>query len=156
MRLNRGSLTILKVHRYFIAIITFLLIFMESADALSCREVTSTYDKTMSSYYSELSKYRKLQATLDSPSRKAERDKLNSANDKRLATCQKKAKSSKARSKCDSVFLSEGLRIAYSGIASTSKYEVALDTAQRIVLNNKKCFNPTLVAEIQRARGINP
>ena len=129
---------------------------MESADALSCREVTSTYDKTMSSYYSELSKYRKLQATLDSPSRKAERDKLNSANDRRLATCQKKAKSSKARSECDSVFLSEGLRIAYSGIASTSKYEVALDTAQRIVLNNKKCFNPTLVAEIQRARGINP
>jgi hypothetical protein len=156
MRLNRGSLTILKVHRYFIVIITFLLVFMESAVALSCREVTSTYDKTMSSYYSELSKYRKLQATLDSPSRKAERDKLNSANDKRLATCQKKAKSSKARSKCDSVFLSEGLRIAYSGIASTSKYEVALDTAQRIVLNNKKCFNPTLVAEIQRARGINP
>jgi Skp family chaperone for outer membrane proteins len=156
MRLNKGSLTILKVHRYFIAIISFLLIFMESADALSCREVTSTYDKTMSSYYSELSKYRKLQATLDSPLRKAERDKLNSANDKRLATCQKKAKSSKARSKCDSVFLSEGLRIAYSGIASTSKYEVALDTAQRIVLNNKKCFNPTLVAEIQRARGINP
>ena len=146
----------MRRYRYLLAVIAFLLIFMESADALSCRKVTSTYDKSMTTYNTELSKYRKLQATLDNPSRKAERDKLNSANDKRLATCQKKAKSSKARSKCDSVFLSEGLRIAYSGIASTSKYEVALDTAQRIVLNNKKCFNPTLVAEIQRARGINP
>jgi len=156
MRLNRGSLKIPKVHQYLILVIAFLLLFVESADALSCREVVKTYEQTMSTYNTELSKYRKLQATLDSPSRKAERDKLNSANDKQLALCQKKAKSSKARSKCDSEFLSEGLRIAYSGIASTSKYEVALDTAQRIVLNNKKCFNPTLVAEIQRARGINP
>ena len=129
---------------------------MESTDALSCKEVTSTYDKTMSTYYTELSNYKKLQTTLNTPFRKAERDKLNSENDKRLAACQKKAKSAKARSKCDSEFIREGIQVASSGIASTSKYEVALDTAQRIVLNNKKCFNPTLVAEIQRARGINP
>lgn len=156
MRLNRGSSIILKVHPYFIAVITFLLISMESANALSCKEVTSIYDKTMSTYNTELSNYKKLQATLNTPLQKAERDKMNSENDKRLAACQKKAKSAKARSKCDSQYILEGFQIASSGIASTSKYEVALDTAQRIVLNNKKCFNPTLVAEIQRARGINP
>jgi len=129
---------------------------MESADALSCRAVINSYDKSMSTYKTELSKYKELQATLNSTLRKSERDELNSANDRRLAACQRKAKSSKARNKCDSEFIREGVRIAASGIASSSKYEVALDTAQRIVLNNKKCFNPTLVAEIQRARGINP
>ena len=129
---------------------------MDSADALSCREVVKTYDQTMATYNKELSKYKKLQATLNSPLQKASRDKLNSANDKRLAACQKRTKSFKKQTKCDLEYIREGVRIASTGIASSSNYEVALDTSQRIVLNNKKCFSPTLVAEIQRVRGINP
>jgi len=156
MRLNRGSLKIPKVHQYLILVIAFLLLFVESADALSCREVVKTYEQTMSIYNQELSKHKKLQATLNSPLQKAKRDKLNADNDRMLKTCQKRAKSFAEETQCNTEYIREGVRIASTGIASTSKYEVALDTAQRIVLNNKKCFNPTLVAKIQRARGINP
>ena len=126
----------------------------QSTYAVSCPEVKSAYSKSMKNYNTALNKYNQLMFKFNSEAEKARRN----SEEKRLLginkACLSKAKSKAAKIKCDGDYIS-AMYLA-SNIPSSSAYELALDTAQRLVLNNKKCFDPILVVEVQRKRGINP
>ena len=145
-----------RFHRLLIAVAVFSLTSSSTSTAISCQEIKKSYKRQLSVHKQELAKYAPLKARYDSPSSKALRDRKQSKLRKELARCQKKPKSQQPEFGCIADWNAKSIQVTRAGKPDATKHLFALDTAQRIVLNNKKCFNPTLVAKVQRARGINP
>lgn len=140
--------------------ITVLLFSTNPAEAVSCRDVKRSYEQSLNEYQDALNKYKELQSRYDSVSAKSDRDRQSKESEKLRKKCVEEAKKSSKRingltprQKCSVDSFNRALKIYQSGLPSSTTHEIALDTAQRIVLNNMNCFDPKLVAEIQRVRG---
>lgn len=123
-----------------------------SASALSCKEIKSSYERAMGKYRFEVARYETQLKTVSSKSYKQEQAFLiqqNSAND---VKCMKAAKTSNDESVCRTKYLKNFYSIIEKNQPDKKIQMDALNVAQRIVLNNKKCFDPLLVAQIQQSR----
>ena len=146
--------------RILVFSISVLFFSTNPAEAVSCRDVKRSYEQSLNEYQNELNKYKKLQSRYDSATAKAERDRQSRESEKQRKKCFAEAKKSSKkingltpRQKCSLEAFDRALKTYQNGLPSPTIYQTALDTAQRIVINNMNCFDPELVAEIQRSRG---
>jgi len=142
-----------KSHRLLILITVLGLTSSSVSSASSCAQIRKSYERQLVVYKKELAKYTPLKAIYDSPSSKALRDRKQSNLRKELAICQSKPESQQPEFGCIADWNAKSVQVTNLGKPDATKHLFALDNAQRIVLNNKKCFDPIIVAEIQRARG---
>jgi len=142
-----------KFHSLLILIAVLSLTSSSISSASSCSQIRKSYQRQLVAYKMELAKYTPLKAIYDSPSSKAQRDRRQSDLRKQLANCQNRPKSEQPKFGCIADWNAKSIQVTNSGKPDATKHLFALDNAQRIVLNNKKCFDPVIVAEIQRARG---
>lgn len=126
---------------------------VQSANALFGSECK----KPKASYSSEIlaaDKYKRLAYNFTAAEKKAFESKLKAAGEKNYKYCLSKKLLTK--SECLAMKDIYGLFDTSSRMVRTeyeTKMNLSLDTAYRIVLNNQKCFDPTLVVKAQRALG---
>lgn len=126
---------------------------MQNANALFGSECK----KPKSAYSSEIlaaDRYKRLAYDFTAAEKRAFNLKLKASSEKNYKDCL--SKKFLTKSECLAMKDIHGLfdtssrmvRIEYE-----NKMKLSLDTAYRIVLNNQKCFEPTLVVKAQRALG---
>lgn len=145
-------MTRIRLHQLIILVAGLSLTSLSTSVAMSCPEIRKSYELQLSTHKRELARYVNLKSIYDSYSSKAFRDRQQSDLRKELASCQKKPKSQQPEFGCIADWNAKSVRVTNAGKPDATKHIFALDNAQRIVLNNKKCFDPVLVANIQRTR----
>ncbi len=138
----------------FVALVLILhIMFAQSASALfgsECKKPKASYTQEMNNY----SKFKKMAYTFSAAEK--------SAYDKQQSISREKSYQDCLKQKLLTVSECKAMKGLSAQLNNSSRlvrpeYEksmtLSLDTAYRIVLNNQKCFDPTLVVKAQRALG---
>lgn len=139
--------------RFLMVVLISNLLFAQNANALfgsECKKPKSSYAKEMNNYF----KFQKLAYNFSASEKSAYDKNQVSVREKSYQDCIKRklltVRECKAMKELsEQLYTSKNLvRPEYE-----SSMKLSLDTAYRIVLNNQKCFDPSLVAKAQRALG---
>jgi hypothetical protein len=129
------------------------IIFAQSASALfgsECKKPKASYTQEMKNY----EKFKKMAYTFSAADKATYEKQQSISREKDYQNClkQKLLTSSECKAmKGLSAQLNNSSRLVRPEYEKSMS--LSLDTAYRIVLNNQKCFDPTLVVKAQRALG---